>query len=152
MGSVLNTIYVFVPDISVFKDAFTLNPKTERQKTARDFLNFLAEHTEASGGFKYLRTPVEFTVKLLNDPLFQDKKIWGFLSLIMKPEISVFNPNVPSEKEILQCFKTLSRYKIPNIMSNDIREIYGDYQLTTTQFMRIFKEAFLTDRVFIRKG
>lgn len=148
----LDSIYVFVPDISVFKDTFTLNPENERQRTAKAFFNFLADQTEKCGGFKFLRTPVEFTVKLINDPLFRDKKkVWGLLGLILKAECSVFNPNVSTEEEIMECYNTLEKYKKPILISNERREVYQGIEISTVQFMNIFKNALLTDRSFIRK-
>jgi len=133
----LDTIYVFVPDISVFRDAFSLSQETNLQKSARDFLNFLAKQSEESGGFKFLRTPVEFTVKLINDPLFNDSKIWAFLGLILRAE-PIFDEHISSEEEIVKCYKHLNTYKKPILISNDIKEEYKECDpLTTSQVMKL---------------
>lgn len=147
----LDSIFVFIPDISIFQDAFVLKSIEDRndmEKSAKDFFNFLAEQTEKTG-FKYLRTPVEFTVKLLNDPLFKDNmKIWKFLSLILGYEINVCLQDVSSEKEIIECYKHLNKYKKPLIICNRKKDVYSDYEtISTKTFMRVFKDAMLKDRI-----
>lgn len=144
----LDTIYVFVPDISVFRDAFNLTQESSNQKSARDFLNFLAKQSEESGGFKFLRCPGEFIVKLMNDPLFNDTKIWGFLSLILRYG-DVSNKDVKTEQEIIDCYKHLNTYKKPIMISNDIKEEYKNYDpLTTSQVMKLLP-TIMNDRLHI---
>lgn len=145
---VLDTIYVFVPDISIFRDAFSLVQDTNLKKSAREFLNFLATQSEESGGFKFLRTPIEFTVKLMNDPLFDKTKIWSLLGLILRVE-PVFDKDITSEKEIVRCFKHLNAYKKPILISNDFKEEYQQIgSLTTTQVMRLLP-TMMCDRSLI---
>lgn len=149
--NVLDTIYVFVPDISVFKDAFNLIQDTNLKKSAREFLNFLAIQSEESGGFKFLRTPIEFTVKLMNDPLFDETEIWSLLGLILRVE-PVFDKDIASEKEIVKCFEYLNIYKKPILVSNDIKEEYQQIgSLTTTQIMKLIP-TMMCDRSLIDKN
>ncbi|MEK6898396.1 MAG: hypothetical protein AABX28_03510 [Nanoarchaeota archaeon] len=133
----LDTIYVFVPDISIFRDAFNLTQETPNQKSARDFLNFLAKQSEESGGFKFLRCPGEFLVKLLNDPLFNNTKIWGFLGLILRYG-DVSDKNIKTEEEIVKCYNHLRTYKKPILVSNDSKKEYKECDpLTTSQIMQL---------------
>ncbi|MCK4798512.1 MAG: hypothetical protein KAT05_14115 [Spirochaetes bacterium] len=144
----LDTFYVFVPDISVFRDAFTLDNNTPQQKSARAFLNFLANQSEQAGGFKFLRTPVEFIVKLMNDPLFDDSKIWAFLGLILRAE-PIFDGDVSSEEEIVKCFKHLKTYKKPILISNEFKEEYNEFDPSNTSQIMNLLPTIMNDRSFI---
>ena len=146
----LDTIYVFVPDISVFRDAFNLTQETQNQKSAREFLNFLAKQAEESGGFKFLRCPGEFIVKLMNDPLFNDTKIWGFLGLIMRYG-DVSNKDVKTEQEIVDCYKHLSTYKKPILISNEIKEEYKNCDSFTTSQIMKFIPTIMNDKSSVNR-
>ncbi len=148
--SFLDTIYVFVPDISVFRDAFSLTQETSLQKSAREFLNFLAKQSEESGGFKFLRCPGEFIVKLLNDPLFENTKTWKFFGLILRYG-DISNPNISTEEEIVECYNHLGTYKMPILISNDIKSEYEDCEpLTTSQIMKLIP-TIINDRSHINR-
>jgi len=149
--ALLDTIYVFIPDISVFRDAFNLTQSTSSQKSARGFLNFLAKQSEESGGFKFLRCPGEFIVKLLNDPLFENTKIWGFLGLILRYG-DISNKDIKTEEEVVECYKHLSTYKKPILISNENKEEYKNCDpLTTSQIMKLLP-TIMTDRSYIDRN
>lgn len=115
---------IFIPDISVFQDAFNPDQNTLQQKTARAFFNRLAK-VNAINDTVLMRLPIELIVKLMSETWM--KNVWDEFSIILKQEPEAkTQADCSCEEAVIDLYDFMKEYKNPICVSNTPKKEYQD--------------------------